>query len=268
MSIKLIAMDIDDTLIDSKMRISFRNHIAIRRAMKNGVHIALASGRPTKSMLDIAKKLGIEKDGYIISYNGASIIELSTGKTIYSSSLSEDMAHELIDLGKQHGVHLHTYRGDCIITEKDNHYTQIESQITGLVVEEVGSLKDSVNAGVVKVLMLERPERIKEVEAKLKPVLADRLSMCVTKPFFLEFMEHGTDKGSSLSILASHLKLKRDEVMAIGDSYNDIEMIKWAGVGVAMENANDDIKKHAKFVTLSNNKSGVSYAINKFVFKK
>ncbi|HBD93266.1 MAG: hypothetical protein A2015_15235 [Spirochaetes bacterium GWF1_31_7] len=268
MPIKLIAMDIDDTLLNNKMKITFRNRLAIKRAAKKGIHIALASGRPTGSMIEIAKQLGIEKTGYIISFNGASILELSTGKNLYQSAVNKELAHELIDLSKEHDVYIHTYLDNHIITEKRNKYTEIESEITGLSIREVSSLKDMVTQSVVKLLMLENPDRLKIVESQLKSRIGDRLSMYISKPFFLEFMGAGTDKGNSLSILADILNIKQNEVMAIGDSYNDQAMIEWAGVGVAMDNANADIKKIADHITGHHNKSGVAEAINKFCFAK
>lgn len=264
MNIKLIAMDIDDTLLNTKMKISFFNKLAIRRAVKKGIKIALASGRPTSSMIDIAKKLGIEKTGYIISFNGASIIELSTGKNIYKSAVEKELAHELIDLSRNHDVYIHTYLDNEIVTENVNKYTEIESTITGLPIRKVSSLKDAVNQSVVKLLMLENPEKLRNVESQLKNSMGEKLSMYISKPFFLEFMQLGTDKGNSLSILSDYLNIRQNEVMAIGDSYNDEAMIKWAGIGVAMDNANDDIKKIADHITGHHNYSGVAEAIKKF----
>lgn len=263
MRIELIAIDLDDTLLTSDMIITESNKKSISNAQAKGVIICLASGRPTSAMLPIAKELGIMNTGYIISYNGASIIDLSTQKEIYSSAVAKELAHELIELSKKHQVHIHTYVDGKIVTEQENRWTTIESTITGMPVEAVSSLKDKVEGEVVKLLMLETPERIEELQKQLKPIVDNKLTMFVSKPFFLEFMCHGTDKGTSLAKLAKHLHIPQTETMAIGDSYNDLSMIEWAGVGVAMNNAAPDIKNVADFVTNDNNNSGVAEAINR-----
>lgn len=269
MDYKMIVLDMDDTLLRDDHSISTRTKEAIEKAQKQGVKVVLASGRPDYAMKETAKDLGLDEHGsYIVSYNGAIIIDCKTDEIIFERSLSKEIAHELYDFSKEHNVHLHTYWNDDIITEKNNEYTEIEANITGMEIKTIDDFKKAVKGNVIKVLMLEDPEYLKKVELKLKPQLKDKLNMTISKPFFLEFMDKGIDKGASLSRLIDRLGIKQEEVIAMGDSYNDLSMLKFAGLGVAMANSPDDIKSEVEYITDSNMEDGVAKVIEKFVLEK
>lgn len=269
MKYKLIVMDMDDTLLRDDHTISDENKKAIKKAQENGVKVILASGRPTFAIRDYAKQLELDKYGsYILSYNGAVITDCSTDQNIFERSLTKETAHKLYDLSREHNVHIHTYVNDDIVTEEANEYTEIERVITGMKVKTIDDFKQVVSGNVIKVLMLEEPEYLKKVEEKLKPKVADQLNMTISKPFFLEFMDKEVDKSTSLARLIDKINIKKEEVIAIGDSYNDLGMIKFAGLGVCVENAPEDIKTYADYVTASNMDHGVAKTIEKFVFEK
>jgi len=266
MKYKAIVMDMDDTLLRSDHSISEENKQAIRSVQENGIKVILASGRPTFAMMDYAKELELDKYGsYILSYNGAVITDCSTDKTIFEQSLTKETAHELYDLSREHKVHIHTYVNDDIITETPNEYTEVEKVITGMKIKTIDDFKQAVQGNVIKVLMLEEPTYLKKVEASLKPKVLDKMNMTISKPFFLEFMDKGIDKGSSLARLLSEIDVKQEEVIAIGDSYNDLGMIKFAGMGICVANAPADMKEHADYITLSNEEHGVAKTIYDFI---
>ena len=158
--------------------------------------------------------------------------------------------------------------GDDIVTEENNPYTEIEGDITGMPIVVVDDFKAAVKEPVVKVLMNKEAERLVEVEKKLQQQLEGQLSVMRSKPFFLEFTEAGVTKGTSLNKLIQKLGIKREEVIAMGDSYNDQAMIEFAGLGVAMGNAPDDIKEIANYVTDTNMNDGVAKVVEKFVLKR
>ena len=158
--------------------------------------------------------------------------------------------------------------GDDIVTEENNPYTEIEGDITGMPIVVVDDFKVAVKEPVVKVLMNKEAERLVEVEKKLQKQLEGQLSVMRSKPFFLEFTEAGVTKGTSLNKLIQKLGIKREEVIAMGDSYNDQAMIEFAGLGVAMGNAPDDIKEIANYVTDTNMNDGVAKVVEKFVLKR
>ncbi|MDQ0199598.1 Cof-type HAD-IIB family hydrolase [Neobacillus ginsengisoli] len=268
MTYKMIVLDLDDTLLTDDLTISPRTKQALMDAQASGVKVVLASGRPTFAMYSIAEELRLKDYGsFILSYNGAKITNCQTGEELFSSTLPPETVHRLYDLSRRENVWIHTYIGDTIITESANQYTNIEGEITGLEIVKVDSFVDSVTDPVVKVLMVETSAKLEAVEKKLQQELAGELSIMRSKPFFLEFLEKGVTKGSSLHHLIGKLGIKREEVIAMGDSYNDLAMIEFAGLGVAMGNAPDDIKQKADYVTDTNMNDGVAKVVEKFVLK-
>lgn len=268
MAYKMIVLDMDDTLLRDDHTVSPRTKQALMDAQEMGVKVVLASGRPTFAMWDVAEELELKKFGsYILSFNGAKITNCQTHEELFSSTLPAETAHKLFELSRRENVWIHTYNGDLIVTEEANPYTDIEANITGLPMDVVGSFVEAVTEPVVKVLMVEDPEKLAEVEKTLQKELAGQLTVLRSKPFFLEFTELGVTKGTSLNQLINELGITRDEVIAMGDSYNDITMIEFAGLGVAMGNAPDVIKEKADFVTASNMEDGVAKVIEEFVLK-
>lgn len=268
MAYKMIVLDLDDTLLKDDGTISVRNKQALMAAQEAGVKVVLASGRPTYAMTALADELHLERYGsYILSFNGAKIINWKTQEEAFSSTLSPQMAHELYKMSKEEGVSALTYVGNDIVTESANEYTSIESQITGMKVIEAESFIDAVQVPVVKVLMVGDPDQLVLVENKLKAKLAGQLNVMRSKPFFLEFTEDGVNKGTSLHHLIQQLGIEQSEVIAMGDGYNDVAMLEFAGLGVAMGNAPDAIKEIADYVTDTNMNDGVAQVVESFILK-
>ena len=268
MAYKMIVLDMDDTLLTDEHIISEATKKALMLAQEHGVKVVLASGRPTYAMQEAAKELKLAEYGsFILSFNGAKIINCKTGEELFSSTLAPKNVHKLFDLSERENVWIHTYMEDEIITQQNNPFTEIEAQITGLPIKTVADFKETVSSPVVKVLMVKEEDHLKVVEAKLQAELAEHLSVMRSKPFFLEFTELGVTKGTSLAFLIEKLGITREEVIAIGDSYNDVAMIEFAGLGVAMGNAPDDVKELANFVTDTNNNDGVAKVINTFILE-
>lgn len=266
MKYKLIVLDLDDTLLKNDGTICEENKVAIRSALEKGVKVILASGRADLSIRKVAKELELEKyDGYILAYNGGKIINCKTNEVLYKAELTKEQITNLYDLANKHEVYIHTYIDDVIVGNVDNPYTYIEGEITGANVEFDENFMKRLPDTCPKVIMLQQPEHIKEVETLLKPIIKDEMTMTITKPFFLEFMNNDVDKGKSLKRLCEILQINSDEVMAIGDSYNDVTMLNFAGLAVAMGNAVEDIKNLADFVTDTNENFGVAKAINKYI---
>lgn len=268
MNYKMIVLDLDDTLLKNDGTISKRTKEKLVKAQKNGVKVVLASGRPTYAIEKIATELELQKNGgYIISYNGARIIDCANNKELYSANITNEQIHELYDMSMQAGAYIQTYMGDYIIASESNEYTDIEKEITGMDIIVPSDFKEYVTGDVVKAIVLQKPERLKEIEELWKTVINARMYMTISKPFFLEFMNNEVDKSKSIKRLSELLGISMSEVIAIGDSYNDLSMIKAAGLGVAMANAVDCVKKVANYITDDNEHDGVAKVIEKFVFK-
>ncbi|MCM2980276.1 Cof-type HAD-IIB family hydrolase [Niallia circulans] len=268
MSYKMIVLDMDDTLLTDDHIISEATKTALMLAQEKGVKVVLASGRPTYAMLDAAKELRLAEYGsFILSFNGAKITNCQTNEELFSSTLSPETVHQLFDLSQRENIWIHTYMNDEIITQENNPFTEIEGKLTGLPIKTVADFKQTVSTPVVKVLMVKEENYLKEVEARLQKELANDLSVMRSKPYFLEFTELGVTKGTSLAILIEKLGISREEVIAIGDSYNDVAMIEFAGLGVAMGNAPDDVKQLADYVTDTNNNDGIAKVIDTFILE-
>ena len=269
MNYRMIVLDLDDTLLKDDRTVSELTRRRLLEAQQQGMIVVLASGRPTYAMQHLAKELCLaEYGGYFISFNGARITSCANQHILLSVDISHAQMCKLFDLAQEHGVYIQTYTEDHILVSKDNEYTQIEKEITGMDVIECADFKAEIPKTAVKAMMLEHPDRLKEVEKALRPVVENELYMTITKPFFLEFMNPAVDKGKSLVTLAQHLNVPMEQVIAVGDSYNDISMIKAAGLGVAMGNAVEAVKQAADYETADNEHDGVARVVERFFLQK
>ncbi|MGI8387742.1 Cof-type HAD-IIB family hydrolase [Robertmurraya sp. P23] len=266
---KMIVLDLDDTLLNDEHTLSKRNKEALMAAQELGVKVVLASGRPTFGMVSIAKDLQLDQYGsYILSFNGSKIINAKTNEEIFNSTISSEMAHRLYDLSRREGVAILSYKDESIVIEEPNEYADIEATITGLPMQIVDQFKATITEPVVKAMMLAHPDVLVNVEQTLVKEVGEEVSVFRSKPFFLEFTALNVTKGTSLHQLTQKLGIKAEEVIAIGDSYNDITMIEFAGLGVAMGNAPDAIKEIANHVTETNNNDGVAKVVEDFILSK
>jgi Cof subfamily protein (haloacid dehalogenase superfamily) len=269
MKYKMIVTDMDDTLLNSEGKISRENKEAIMKIQKMGIKFVLASGRPTFAMKEFAKELELDRYGsYMLSYNGAIITECATDKIWLEEKLTVEDAHKIYDLSKEHNVHLLTYVDEKITAETTSEYIDVEVDLTGMPYRKVDCFKSTVTEPVVKCIMLEKPEYLKEVEKKLNELLKGEYSLAISKPFFLEVMKKGIDKGASLLKLAHKLDIKPEEIIGVGDSYNDLTMLEVAGMPVAVENAKVEVKNMAKFISTSHNDHALKTVIEKFITNK
>lgn len=267
MKYKIIALDIDGTLASSNHTILPKTKTALIVAQKQGLKIVLASGRPTPGMLHLAKELKLDEfGGFVLSYNGGRITNMQTNAVLHEVFLTPEEAHEIYDLAKETGVNIMAYDGNEIITEDDDEYIQLESHINMMPLVRVDSFCQAVVNNTIKTLTTAAPEKIAEVEQVYLKRLGDRFSVCRSMPFFLEVMPNGIDKAQSLGRLLQALDLTPVEMIACGDGFNDIAMIKYAGLGVAMANAVDEVKAVADFITKSNDDDGIVAVLEKFVF--
>lgn len=264
--IKLLALDLDDTLLDRDLRISPGNQHALTAAEDLGVRVVLASGRAPAAMLPYASVLGMDRrEGYLIAYNGGLILETGTGREEWSASLEPALLAEIWDLAAEMGVALQTYRADAILANRDNPGTQRDTQLTGIP-NRVVSRAEFLAEPRVKALLPGDPGALDPVEARFNEVLRGRANMYRSKPYFFEILPLESDKGLALERVATMHGIRREEVMAVGDSWNDEGMLRWAGVAVAMANGAEDMRRIATWVTTrGNNEDGVAEAVHRFI---
>ena len=275
MSYEIIVLDLDGTLTNSKKEITKPTLEALLDIQKKGKKVVLASGRPTVGVLPLAKQLHMDEFGsYVLSFNGARVTDCRTGSIISNRLLPKHVIRPAYELAKKYapfGVDLITYDeavngSDRIISGfRPNKYTQLEADINHIPIDMVDDLPSYVNWDINKLLGTGEPDYIDQLRKEAIEYFGSNLSIYCSDPFFLELVYPGVDKASSMDILLKKLGLTRKEMICIGDGYNDISMIKSAGLGVAMANAQPAVLECADYVTLSNNEDGVAAVIDKFM---
>lgn len=269
MDYQMLVLDIDGTLINSKKEISPATKEALINIQEQGLIIVLASGRPTQGIRLIAEQIQLGRFGnYILSYNGAKIINCGTGEVIFRKILPNEVIPQLYDEAIRHNVGILTYNNDCIIAgTKPDGYMIIESNINGIPIIEVDDFKTYVTFDIPKCLMTGLPTHLEKVEKILKSKYNNYLNIYRSEPFFLEVMPQNIDKANSLSKLLGSLSLTADQMICCGDGFNDISMIEYAGLGIAMQNAQELVKDVSDYVTNSNDEDGILHVINRFIRK-
>lgn len=266
MKYKLLVLDLDGTLTNKKKEITEHTRQTLIQAQEKGLKIVLASGRPTYGVAPLAEKLELQKyEGYILSYNGGEIIDWKTGELMYKNLLDHDVLPYLYQCAKQNDFAIVTYDGEYVLTEHpDDEYVQKEAILNVMKTKKVANFLDAVKHPIAKCLIVGEPTRLAVLEKEMYEHLKDRMGVFRSEPYFLELVPKGIDKAQSLSVLLKEIGITKDEMIAIGDGFNDLSMIKYAGLGIAMKNAQDIVKENADFITLSNEEDGVAYAVEKF----
>jgi Cof subfamily protein (haloacid dehalogenase superfamily) len=268
MAIKLVALDLDDTLLDPNLRITEDSVRSIQEVRKQGVRITISTGRMYSSALPYALQLGI--DVPLITYQGALVKSSLSEEVLYFKPVPPRLAREVIQFFQRSGVHCHSYFNDRLVmeslTEEGEFYARLAGVEAVIVDDLAGSLE--TNAALKIIAISNNEPKLLDLEQQLKSKYGDELHITRSKPYFLEVMHPEADKARALEVVARHYRIDRQDVMAIGDSYNDLEMLKWAGVGVAMGNAIQTVKDAADFVTASNEDEGVAQALRRFILQE
>ena len=265
MKYKMLVLDMDDTLLNDNHKISKRNKEMLMKAQEMGVYVVLASGRPTPAMTKYAEELELAKYGsFMISFNGAIVTDLKLEKNLFERYLTMEEIHSLYEFSVLNNVHIITYIDGKIVSETDCDYIEVEKRLTGMKHNRVSCFKTAVNQSAVKCLMLEEPSYLKEVGEKLK-IARPNMMVTLSKPFFLEVVPDGVDKATSLDILANHLGIKQEEIIAVGNAGNDLSMVEYAGLGVWVDNVTPELRHRADVIVASNNKDGVAEVVERFL---
>lgn len=268
MAIKMIAIDMDGTLLDPQHQITPGVKQAITRAREKGVRIVLTTGRPYLGVKRYLMELDLQQEGeYCISYNGALVQQAKNGDCIAEVALSFDDYLYLEKLARQLGVHFqaldktHLYTANQDISDSTIH----ESYINGIPLRYRTVEQMERHLTFPKVMMIDSPDILDSAISRLPQEASDNYTMLKSSPYYLEILNKQVNKGEGVRLLAEKLGFASSEVMAIGDQENDLAMLKYAGTSVAMGNGIDAVKAISQFVTRTNTEDGVAYAIEKFV---
>ncbi|GBU12523.1 sugar phosphate phosphatase [Enterobacterales bacterium] len=268
MAIELIAIDMDGTLLNPQHEVTPAVKQALAAAREKGVQIVLATGRPYVGVERYLAELDLQQEGcYCITNNGALVHNAQDGSVIAEVSLTIDDYHYLEQLARQLGVHFHALtRSQLFTANRDiSYYSVHESFVAGIPLHFCPADEMDPTLTFPKVMMIDNPEILDPAIAQLPAEAKARYTIMKSSPYFLEILDKRVNKGEGVKTLATKLGIPRENVMTLGDQENDIAMLEYAGIGVAMGNALDSVKAVSQFVTKTNMEDGVAFAVNKFV---
>lgn len=263
---RMLAIDLDDTLLNGKLVISQRNKEYIQRAREAGVQVTLATGRMYCSALPYARELGLNLP--LVTYQGALVKEAVSGEVLLHLPVPLALAREAVAWVKRLGYHINVYLDDKLYVEKMTPEAEQYMKISGIPAHPVGNMLDFLQTDPTKVLFVGGVEELDQLEVEMKQHFGSSLHICKSKPHFLELSHPEATKGHALDNLARLWGINREQVIAIGDAPNDLEMIEYAGLGVVMGNASPEVKAKADYIAPSNEEDGVAHVIAKFIFQE
>lgn len=262
---KMVCLDIDGTLLNSNHRITEKVKAAINIvANEKNIPVILVSARMPKGIKFLQKELEIEEP--IICYSGALILD-KDGKVLSQEFINALELEKIYKLVSDHNIHISLYKDDEWYIEEMDYWAKQESEITNITpkiidFKELIKLWKKQGTGPNKILCMASADEIDILKENIKAV---ELNVYPSKPTYLEIMPVRASKTSAINCLQKELDVNKDEIIAMGDNYNDIDMLEYAGVGVAMGNAPEYVKKHANYVTLTNDEDGVGKALEKYI---
>lgn len=264
---KLIALDMDGTLLTSDKIITENTKNAIKAAENKGIKIVLASGRPLKGLTRYLEELDLfSGNDYVLSYNGGLVQNTRTEQIVSKISLRGADLKRIYEVSKKANINIHAFSAkNGLITPKVSKYTQYEADMNGIdvTIKDFNTVDD--NEDIIKIMMVDEADILDPAIEKLPKELYEKYSIFKSAPFFLEFTNKEVDKGLGLKKLGEHLGIRQEEIIACGDAGNDLSMVKYAGLGVAMGNAIEEVKNAANFITASNDEDGIVNVIEKFI---
>ena len=277
MNLKAIILDIDGTLVNSHKKISDRTKKVLLDAQNKGVKLILASGRPIRGMLDLIHELEMDKHhGLVVAYNGASVMDCESKEIVFNKAMTPLEAQSVLNhvknfevipmVAKEDTMYVNNvYNG--MLNYKNNPINIIEYESRGgnYLLCEKSDLAEFVDFPLNKILLAGDPEYLKQNHMKISEPFIGKLSSMFTAAFYYEFTAQGIDKANALNEVLVPMGIKPEDTISFGDGQNDLSIINFAGIGVAMGNAVDELKKAADEITLSNDEDGIALVLERYL---
>lgn len=270
MSYKMIFIDMDDTMLNSNLTISEGNKKAILKAVDNGIKVVICTGRTIHSVDKYISELGLKDENtFLICLNGGAIYNSLSGKSILQKTFEKDYYDIIFKAAHRFKVDIQAYYDKEFmlesVTERTGKYRIINNLPDITIIENLLEY----NGPLTKILLNGDHNVLTEVAGYLEEKINGKLNMFFSKPEYLEFTVVGASKGSTMLELADMFNVTAEEIIAMGDSFNDLHMIQLAGLGVAMKNGEEEVKNNANYVTENTNDGdAVKEVLDKFVFYK
>ncbi len=264
---KLVALDMDGTLLNDNKKINDRVKKAIADAREKGVKVILSSGRGFKGIEKYVRELQL--DELVVSLNGAVVTDASGERIVFSIHMEPDVSRRIMELQREYDIFSINFIGEKMYVEEFNEKAMYFATFEGVEVIAVGNMMEFYNSQPIgKMLMIEEHEKYGMFKQRLLEELGQYINATFSLPDFLEIYNINVNKGIILRKVAEYYDIKREEVIAIGDGENDISMIEYAGLGVAMENAMDSVKNAANLITKSYVEDGVAHVIEEYILNR
>lgn len=267
--IKLIAIDLDGTLLTNDKTISERNQVILKKAKEQGVKVVLCTGRPLNSVVGHLETLGLNDEGdYAVTFNGGLIQRNDTGEIVAKEVMSYEDAKTLYELTYPLGLPLDVVQGSTVMTvqpepEENQSLYYTLNPLLNYVDTNLAELKEKSDFN--KMVCTLEPAIIEEKMPLIPASYHEHYNIVRSGEYIFEFLPKKVSKAYGLKLLGELLNIKPEEMMALGDEENDLAMIEYVGLGVAMANGSQQIKEAAQYVTLTNEEDGVAHAVEKFV---
>ena len=262
---KLIALDMDGTLLQSDGTVSKETQEALKQSREQGVMVTLSTGRPFQGVLDYIDQLGLS--GPMITYNGAMIVEVEGRKIVFHQSLKADDARQVINLGLERDTTIILWSDNKLYVNRYDDHAKVYEGIAKTKAIVIEDYEQVIKEGITKVLWFDNVENTNRYLVELVGKVNESVNYCTSRPYFLEFFDGNVSKAEAMAFIGKTYDIKQEEMMAIGDGFNDLSMLEYAGLGVAMGNAEDGVKIKADYVTRSNDDNGIANVIESFILK-
>ncbi len=263
MKYRLIATDMDGTLLTPNNEITAETLSAIKSAQEKGVVFTLSTGRPLQGVKKYVQQL--ELDCPIITYNGAVIAHSRTGEIIFSQNMDTADARKVYSLAKDKNVMFIIWSQNRLYASEISEKTHFYEGITSTKAELITDFESLLEQGITKFLWYDTPENLDKWAGELQDESLEKTTFVKSRPYFMEFFSNKVSKAVAMEKLGEYYGIDKAEMIAVGDMSNDLPMIQYAGLGVAMANAVDAVKSAADYITASNTENGVAKVIKKFV---
>ncbi len=263
MSIKLIVFDLDGTLLDIEHKLQAKTIEAVKKVREKGIKTMVATGRMYCSAKPHTQLLEVVDP--VIAYNGALVIDPKNEKELFHAPIPFEIADEITKIAVQNGYHLQLYIDDKLYVAEKNEYTDTYYDIAGIEANYVGRLDEFLSEEPTKMLIIEQDET-KQVEIKnlLRKNFEDKIELSSSYPSFIEITKKDISKAVPLKKIAAEFNIKQEEVMAFGDGLNDLKMIEWAGIGIAMQNAHPELQESADFTAPNHDDFGIARYLKQY----
>lgn len=260
---KLIAVDMDGTLLNDKSELTEKTIETVKKLIEKGGIFTISTGRPVQGLKTVIEKLGLK--GPMITYNGAILAMAEDSRIIFHKKLEETDAKMILDMGLRLNTTIVVWSDNRLYVNVINDRVNDYKKLSGVEPIVIHNYDEIIKQGITKILWYDTVENVNKYLMKLKDYVNHTAKFCTSKPTFIEFFNSGVSKAEGIYKLSEMYNIKTDEIIAVGDGYNDLEMIEAAGLGVVMANAPDDLKELADYIAPSNEEDGVAEVIEQFM---